>query len=415
MKTTTTVIIGAGQTGLAMSHQLSQRSIDHVLLERGEVANSWRKERWDSLTLLTPNWQARLPGYHYDGDNPDGYMNMPQVIDFLDGYAARVAAPVETNTTVRNVRSTDEGYRVSTDRDTWQCRSVVIASGACNIANVPGIASDLPTGIQSLTPMQYRSPDQLSDGGVLVVGASATGMQLAREIQMSGRPVTLAAGEHVRAPRTYRGRDIKWWMDACGILGMTYKEVDDIRRARRVPSLQLAGSPERATLDINALTALGVNVVGRFAGIRDNTALFSGSLGNVCALADLKMNRLLDSIDEWITDMAIDGRIGPAERYDETRIDANPRLDIDLKAEGFSTVLWATGYRPDYSWLDVPVLDRKGRMLHDGGVTEAPGLYVMGLPFLRRRKSTLIDGAGSDARDLAAHLATHIGSTNLAA
>ncbi|MEM9107013.1 MAG: pyridine nucleotide-disulfide oxidoreductase, partial [Pseudomonadota bacterium] len=179
--------------------------------------------------------------------------------------------------------------------------------------------------------------------------------------------------------------------------------------------LQLAGSPERSTLDINALGALGIDVVGRFASMRDDTALFSGSLGNVCALADLKMNRLLDTIDQWVRDFGMESRTDSVERFDATRIDQNPRLDINLKREGFDTVLWATGYRPDYSWLDVPVLDRKGRILHDGGVTHAPGLYVMGLPFLRRRKSTLIDGAGYDARDLARHLAAHIGGNSLAA
>ncbi|MEM9104462.1 MAG: NAD(P)-binding domain-containing protein, partial [Pseudomonadota bacterium] len=218
MKTVTTVIIGAGQAGLAMSHQLSQRSIDHVLLERGEVANSWRKERWDSLTLLTPNWQSRLPGYRYRGEDPDGYMNMPQLIKFLDGYAAHVEAPVETHTTVTNLRATDDGYLVTTNRESWRCRCVVIASGACNIANTPKLASALPDGMHSLTPMQYCNPDRMPDGRVLVVGASATGMQLAREIHMSGRQVTLAVGEHVRVPRTYRGRDIKWWMDVCGLL-----------------------------------------------------------------------------------------------------------------------------------------------------------------------------------------------------
>ncbi|MCP4318067.1 MAG: NAD(P)-binding domain-containing protein [Hyphomicrobiales bacterium] len=415
MKYATTVIIGAGQTGLAMSHQLSQRSIDHVLLERGEVANSWRKERWDSLTLLTPNWQARLPGYSYGGDNPDGYMDMPAVIDFLDGYARHVEAPVETNTTVENVRPSEDGYVVSTNRGKWRCRTLVIASGACNIANVPKLAADLPDGVESLTPMQYRNPDQLADGGVLVVGASATGMQLAKEIRQSGHDVILAAGEHVRAPRTYRGRDIKWWMDACGVLGMTYDEVDDIKRARRAPSLQLAGSPERSNLDMNALTQMGIDIVGRIAGMRDGKALFSGSLGNVCALADLKMNRLLDTIDEWITENGLTGEVGPAERFDDTKLPEKPRLELDLKASGVKTVLWATGFRPDYSWLEVPVLDRKGRMIHDGGVTDAPGLYVMGLPFLRRRKSTLIDGAGDDARDLAEHLGTFVGKRTMAA
>ncbi|MEX3009099.1 NAD(P)-binding domain-containing protein [Hoeflea sp. TYP-13] len=409
MNYATTVIIGAGQAGLAMSQQLSQRSIDHVLLERGEVANSWRKERWDSLTLLTPNWQSRLPGFRYTGNDPDGYMDMPAVIDFLDRYARFVEAPIETGTDVTTVRRTQGGYAVVTNRGEWRCRTLVIASGACNIANVPALAAELPGGIQSITPMQYRNPDQLADGGVLVVGASATGMQLAKEIRQTGRNVLLSAGEHVRAPRTYRGRDIKWWMDACGILSMRYDEVDDIKRARRVPSLQLAGSKDRSTLDMNALTESGIEIVGRLVGMRDARALFSGSLGNVCALADLKMNRLLDTIDEWISHNDLPGDIGPAQRFENTRIAKNPRLDLDLNKGGIKTVLWATGYHPDYSWLQVPVLDRKGRMLHDGGVTGAPGLYILGLPFLRRRNSTLIDGAGADARDLAEHLHAFLG------
>ena len=404
MQQVTTVIIGAGQSGLAFSKELADRSIDHVLIERGEVANTWRKERWDSLRLLTPNWQSRLPGYAYDGSEPDGYMDMTDVVRFLQGYADAIDAPVETGTTVTSVRPADGGYHVATDRGDWRCRALVLASGACNLATVPKVADDLPPGVASLTPVHYRNPDQLDEGGVMVVGASATGIQLAQEIQASGRPVTLCVGEHVRAPRLYRGRDIKWWMDATGVMDLHYSEVDDIRRARRVPSLQLVGTPERATLDLNALRRDGVEIVGRLAGLRDGQALFSGSLTNLCALADLKMNRLLDGFDEWVSANGRGGEFEPAHRFEPTRVDAEPRLAKDLADGSVKTVIWATGYRPDYSWLQVPVLDRKGRIRHDGGVAEAPGLYVMGLPFLRRRKSSFIDGAGDDARDLAAHL-----------
>ncbi|WP_419911738.1 NAD(P)-binding domain-containing protein [Hoeflea sp.] len=415
MNQTTTVIIGAGQSGLAISQQLTQRSIDHVLLERGDVANSWRTERWDSLRLLTPNWQSRLPGYQYDGPDPDAYMNMPEVIRFLDGYSRHIAAPVQTGTSVETVQRTDTGYRVKTNRGVWQCRTLVVATGACNIANVPKLAAQLPGKIDSVTPMQYRNPAQLADGRVLVVGASATGMQLAREIREAGHEVVLAAGEHVRVPRVYRGRDIKWWMDKCGLLDLRYDEVDDIRRARRVPSLQLAGSPDRTNLDINALSEQGIEIVGRLAGVNGNKLLFSGALGNICALADLKMNRLLDTIDAWIGENDPGSLATPAHRYEATRIASSPRLDIDVLAEGIKTIVWATGYRPDHSWLDVPVFDHKGRLLHDGGVTGAPGLYVMGLPFLRRRKSSLIDGAGDDAKDLAAHLHSYLNGRSLAA
>jgi putative flavoprotein involved in K+ transport len=407
-RTVTTVVIGAGHAGLAMSRYLTDRSIDHVLLERGEVGNSWRRERWDSLRLLTPNWQARLPGFRYRGTDPDGYMSMPEVIDFIDAYADTLSAPIETGTAVTSVRPQDDGYRVVTDRGDWRCRAVVLASGAFNVPLVPALSQAVPRSVAMVTSASYRNPAELEDGGVLVVGASATGLQLADEIHRSGRPVTLAAGGHVRMPRVYRGRDIQWWMDAAGLLDERYDEVDDIVRARRVPSPQLVGTPERSTLDLNSLTDRGVRLVGRLTGIRDGVAQFSGSLRNVCQLADLKMNRLLAGIDEWATRSGLADEVPEPERHAPTRVDDSPRLGLDLASGEIDTIVWATGYRPDYSWLDVPVLDRRGRIRHDGGVVDAPGMYVLGLPYLRRRKSSFIHGAEDDARDLSAHLARHL-------
>ena len=404
MRYATTVIIGAGQSGLGMSKHLTGYSIDHVLLERGEVANSWRKERWDSLRLLTPNWQSRLPGYRYSGPDPDGYMSMPEIVGYLKRYAQLTDAPVQAATLVTRVCRVDGGYRVETDQGQWRCRALVIASGACNIAVVPTISAGLPRSIVSMTPMEYRSPGHLPDGGVMIVGASATGVQLAKEISASGRHVILCAGEHIRLPRVYRGRDILWWMDVIGTMDMHYDEVDDLARVRRLPSLQLVGTPERETIDLNSLRKLGVEIVGRLVGLRDGKAQFSGSLANHCVLADLKMNRLLSSLDAWVTANSQDSLFDAPCRYEPTHLEPQTRLSIDLENGRVKTVIWATGYRPDYSWLDVPVLDRKGRIRHDGGVVQAPGLYVMGLPFLRRRKSSFIDGAGDDAADLAAHL-----------
>ena len=391
-----------------MSQCLTERSIEHVLIERGEVANSWKTERWDSLRLLTPNWQSRLPGFGYEGDDPDGYRSMPELIDFLDRYADVISAPVETGTTVTSVRKTDDGYLVATDRGDWSCKTVVLATGACNIPHVPAFADALPGSVETLTPMQYRNPDQLEEGGVLVVGASATGTQFADEIHRSGRPVTISAGEHIRAPRMYRGKDIQWWMDVAGVHDENYDEIEDIDRARKVPSLQLTGSAERTTLDLNALTDIGVKLVGRIAGINGSKAQFSGSLHNLCAMSDLKMNRLLDTFDEWASENDLDADVEPPHRLDSTRVDESPPLGLDLASGEIRTIIWATGYRPDYSWLEVPVLDRKGRIRHDGGVVDAPGMYLMGLQFLRRRKSALIDGAGDDARDLSAHLASYL-------
>jgi putative flavoprotein involved in K+ transport len=281
---------------------------------------------------------------------------------------------------------------------------LVIASGACNVPVVPALSAELPAKIINLTPFQYRAPDQLPPGGVMVVGASATGIQLAHEIRTSGRDVVLCVGEHVRLPRVYRGQDITRWMDAAGMMDVRYDQIDDIERARRLPSMQLIGTPERTTIDLNLLRAVGVEVVGRLVAVDGPKAKFSGSLANCCALADLKMNRLLESIDSWIVAEGLAERVDPQCRYEPTRLPPSSPLMLDLDARGIRTVIWATGFRPDYSWLDVPVLDSKGRLRHAGGVVTSPGMYVMGLPFMRRRKSSFIDGAGDDAADLSAHM-----------
>ena len=394
-----------------MSWWLAARSIDHVVLERGGIANTWRTERWPSLTLLTPNWQSRLPGFKYQGDDPDGFRTLPQTIAFLERYARLVSPPLRTHCRVTCVRRTPEGYEVATAQDTWHCKAVVLATGGFNIAQRPKLSEAVPAGVAQLTPVQYRDSQSLEPGGVLVVGAAATGAQLADEIQRSGRPVTLAVGEHVRAPRTYRGKDMQWWMDATGLNDERYDEVENLTRARSLPSFQLAGYPDRRNVDLNALSSLGVKLVGRLAGIRDGKAQFSGSLRNVCELADLKLNRLLNRIDEWAAENGAQDALDPPHRLEPTRVDASPPLGLDFERAGIRTIIWATGFRPDYSWLEVPVLDPKGNIRHEGGVvTEAPGLYVLGLTFLRRRKSSLIDGVGDDARDLSAHLAAHLGA-----
>jgi putative flavoprotein involved in K+ transport len=399
------VVVGAGHSGLAMSR----------VLERGEIANAWRRERWDSLRLLTPNWQSRLPGYRYAGPDPDGYMTSGEVAEFIGGYARVVGAPVRAGTTVTKLRAVDGGYVVETDRGAWRCRAAVLASGAHELPVVPEIAARLPSGIRTLTAKQYRNPAALDPGRVLVVGASATGLQLADEIRRSGRPVTIAAGEHIRMPRLYRGRDIQWWLDAVGILDERYDEVDDIVRARRVPSPQLVGSTERRTLDLNALIEQGVDVVGRLVGVDGTRLQFSGSLANHCTMADLKLNRLLERIDRWVDEHRVGDIVAAPERFAPTRVEATPRLVQDSAKEPIATVIWATGFRPDYSWLEVAALDTKGRLRHDGGVAAAPGLYALGLNFMRRRKSSYMHGAEDDVRDLSDHLVRHLHAAKSAA
>ena len=402
------VIIGAGHSGLAMSHFLAQAGVDHVVLERGEVANSWKNERWDSLRLLTPNWQARLPGYSYSGDDPDGYLSVEETIRFIEGYADFISTPVQTGAEVTSLTLRDSGYRVRTTRRDYECPCVVVASGACNLPNLPKFSELLPDSVESIHPLHYRNPDQLAQGGVLVVGASATGLQLADEIHQTGRPVILCVGEHVRLPRLYRGKDIQWWMEKSGVLNERYDEMDDLVRARNIPSPQLVGTPEKITLDLNSLTDKGVKLAGKLAGINQGNAQFSGALKNNCTLADLKMNRLLKTIDEWIAEQGLDEETDPPHRFEETRVEQSPPLLINLEKENIRTVLWATGYSPDYSWLEIPVFDRKSKIKHDGGIAEQPGLYVIGMTFLRRRKSSFIHGAEDDARDLCSHLVSYL-------
>jgi len=378
------------------------------VLERGEVANSWRRERWDSLRLLTPNWQSRLPAIRYEGPDPDGYMTMAEVTELIERFAKVSRAPVRTGVNVTLVRQVGDGYHVTTSRGEIHARTLVIASGACNEPSVPQFNDAVPASVDQLTPFDYRDPAQLPDGGVLVVGASATGVQLAAELRRSGRPVTLSVGEHLRMPRTYRGRDVLWWMDASGVWDQRYDELEDLTRARRLPSPQLVGTPERTALDHNALAAMGVELVGRWAAVRDGRALFSGGLRNVFSLADLKMERLLDTFDEWFKTDGFEAEVGPPERFAPTRVPESTRLQLDLRSGEIRAIVWATGFRPDYRWLDVPVVDTKGQLRHDGGVVDSPGVYALGLPVLRRRKSTFICGIEDDARDVIDHLTRYL-------
>jgi putative flavoprotein involved in K+ transport len=327
-----------------------------VVLERGEVAHSWRTERWDSLRLLTPNWLTRLPGFAYRGADPDGFMTGPRQ------------------------RPPDAGA----------------TGGAAARRRLPD-----PRRLQEPGPgPRRRRPGRRR---------SASGAQIADELLRHGHPVTIAVGEHVRVPRRYRGADMLWWMESAGVLDERYDEMDDLVRARSIPSMQLAGSPGGQPLDLNALTSRGARLVGRLSAIRDGRALFSGSLPNVCALADLKLGRLLDTIDAWVAEEGVEPP-EPPHRLAPTAVPSPPPLDLDLRSGEIRSVVWATGNRPDLSWLQLPVVGARGRLLHDGGVTAFPGLYLMGMPFLRRRKSTLIDGARADARELSAHLADHLDS-----
>ena len=273
---TNTVIIGAGHAGLALSRSLTDRGVEHVVLERGRLGERWRSARWDSFRLLTPAWMMRLPGQTYDGDRPDSFLTVPELLSYLGDYARSFDAPVHEMTTVTRVSHSRSGYRVTTDRGVWRCSNVVIATGYHSRPIVPAVAAGLPREVVQVNPATYRRPHQLPDGGVLVVGASSSGVQIADELVESGREVVLAVGSHTRLPRRYRGHDILWWLDRIGSLDRTIDEYPDPVAAQREPSLQLAGS-ERP-VDLGALHARGVRVAGRLIAAAAGEVRFADDL-----------------------------------------------------------------------------------------------------------------------------------------
>ena len=411
MQWTDTIIVGAGQAGLAMSRCLARRGIGHVVLERGRIAQRWRTERWDSLRLLSPNWMSRLPDWSYCGEDPDGFMTAAEFAQYLEDYARDLQMPVLEGTAVRSVRRAPGGYRVETTRGSWQARAVVIATGHCDVPAIPTFAGRLPGCAKQITTSNYRNPAQLPAGGVLVVGASATGVQIAEEVQRAGRPVTISVGRHTRLPRIYRGKDIWYWLERIGVLDERAASVRDLRRSRAEPSFQLVGSLDRHTLDLGVLRAAGVRIIGRTIGADGPVLRLLDDVTETTATAQQALERLLVRID------AVTGpKDFPPERdaARAVRLTSGP-VSLSLEAENIRSVIWAIGYRRDYRWLHVPVLDATGEIIHDGGITPSAGLFVIGLRFMRRRKSNFIDGVRADAEELAEMICSHLITTTLSA
>jgi len=403
VRTTDTLIIGGGQAGLAVSRCLTEFGHDHLVLERGRVAERWRSERWDSLRLLTPNWMTRLPGFAYDGPDPDGYMTAGEATRFFDRYADSFSAPVREGTTVRRLSADDDGFAVATDDGVFTSRNVVIATGWCDRPAIPAMANRLDGGIHQVSPSDYRRPSDLPPGNVLVVGASATGVQLADELRRDGREVTIAVGSHSRMPRTYRGMDVFWWLDQIGSFDRTIDDVPDTVSARFEPALQLVGRPDRQTLDLTTLQRAGVRLSGRLLGLDGRRARFDRNLWSVLASADRAMLRTLDRIDVAIERWGLADEVMPPDRPNAVA-PASVRDDLDLGAAGITSVVWATGFRRAYDWLDLPILDGRGEIMQRRGLTRLPGAYVLGQRFQHFRNSSFIDGVGRDASYVATHI-----------
>jgi len=389
---TETVVIGAGQAGLALSHHLTAAGHDHVVLERGRIGERWFTERWPGLRLLTPNWLNVLPGATPPPDR-DGFQPAREFAAGLAGYASSFGAPVREHEPVRLVTPVAGGYRVRTARRPWHARHVVVATGDCDRPRLPAAAGQAPPAVHALHAAGYTAPDALPRGPVLVVGAGPTGQQLALELANAGRRVVLAVGGHARMLRRYRGRDAFAWSTAMGLLHQDIDDVSDPRRARAARPLVLSGHGE---LDLDVLRAHGVELAGRLRGLDGTRAMFAGDLRETVAEADGRLVGLLDRID------AFAGGTPPAVRFRPIVVDGDGAGEIDVR--GFGAIVWATGYRRAYPWLRAGVLDARGQIVQRRGVTALPGLYVLGLRFQARRSSHFIGGVGHDAAELAATL-----------
>jgi putative flavoprotein involved in K+ transport len=407
-------VIGAGQAGLAVSRCLTDRDHDHVVVDRGRVAERWHSERWDSLRLLTPNWMTRLPGFSYTGPEPDGFMTAAETARFFQRYAASFAAPVMEHTDVLDVHHDGERFLVTTSEGALAARNVVIATGWCDRSAVPSGGRGLSPSIHQVVPAAYRNPDQLLPGGVLVVGASATGVQIAHELALAGRRVVVAVGSHQRMPRRYRGMDAFWWLDRLGLFDRTVDAIADVRAARAEPAFQMVGRPDHMTLDLPALQDLGVVLTGRFVGAQGTRVHLASDLAATTAEADQRLAALLARIDVSIERDGLAGEVLAPEPIRPVRLGPTP-VAIDLAAAGIGTVVWATGYRRHHPWLRLPVLGRDGEIRQRRGVTPVPGAYVLGQRLQHRRSSSFIDGVGLDAAVVADHIAARSATSALAA
>ena len=392
MSTVPVAVLGAGQAGLAVSRLLTGSGVEHVVLDRGRPAETWRARPWESLRLLTPNWMSRLPGWSYPGPDEHGFMTARGVAAYLSAYARSFAAPVVGGAELESVRPAAGGYRVDTAAGSWTARAVVVATGWCQSPAVPDVAGALDPGIAQQTAASYSSPAALPAGRVLVVGASASGVQLADELAAAGRDVVLAVGVHTRLPRTYRGLDILWWLAAMGVF-----DAETRPSGGPDPSLQLVGRPDRRDVDLPALQQRGVSLTGRVVSVEGSRVRFAPDLPGTTAAADARMSALLHRVDAYAHAVGLDDEIEPPPPpLPAARTDAAAG-ELDLAAAGFGAVLWATGYRRAYPWLHVPVLDAAGEIRHVRGHTAAPGLHVVGMRRQTRRSSTFLDGVRHDA------------------
>jgi putative flavoprotein involved in K+ transport len=401
------LVVGAGQAGVAMSEHLSRAGVPHLVLERDRVAERWRSQRWDSLVANGPAWHDRFPGLEFTGVAPDAFATKDQVADYFEAYAKQIAAPIRCGVEVTSVRRNEgrPGFHVETSDGSIDARFVVAATGPFQRPLVPALVPD-DVAVVQIHSSGYRNPEQLPAGAVLVVGAGSSGVQIADELRRAGRDVYLSVGPHDRPPRAYRGRDFTWWLGVLGLWDMQTPPAG----AEHV-TIAVSGVRGGHTVDFRALAADGVHLVGRTTAYDSGRVLFAPDLGASIADGDQKYLDLLEAADAYVARNGLDLPEEPAARVlrPEPGCVTEPQLELDLAGAGVTSVVWATGFATDYSWLQVDAFEPDGRPRHRRGVSSEPGVYFLGLPWLSRRGSSFIWGVWHDARYLADHLTTQRG------
>lgn len=399
-ETIDTLVIGGGQAGLTMSHRLKQRGLAHLVLERARIAERWRSERWDELKFQFPNWSVRLPEFPFPHDDADAFSDTGAIVRYLEAYAEFVAPPIRCGVAVTRLSQREGRFVAETTDGTISAKNVVVATGPYQRNIVPDVLHDHP--VFQVHAADYRNPEQLPPGAVLVAGAGASGAQIAEELQRAGRRIYLSISRHRRLPRRYRGRDLMWWLAEMRLDQMTPEE----RGSARLGPV-ISGAYGGRTIDFRNFAADGMILIGRIEAAQDGVLEIAPGLAESLHDGDLVYSTFLDTVDAYVKRRGLD----LPEDLDARTIVADPPCvtapltRLDLAAEGISSVIWATGYGVDFGWIDVPVLDERGDAVHHNGVSEVPGLYFLGLQWLSRMSSSFLSGVGDDAAVLAEHIA----------
>jgi len=406
-----TVIIGGGHAGLTMSYSLSQLGREHVILERGRVGERWRSERWDSFHFQFPNWTIELPGYKYQCDNPDDFAPGHEVVRFLDHYAALIKAPVRCGVTVTSLEhgSRPGRYLIHTQDETIEAANVVVATGPFQRPVIPPVSAQVPPDVFQVDSSKYRNPDQLPPGAVLVVGAGSSGCQIAEELIESGHKVYLSVGRHRRVPRRYCGQDFSWWSSAMGIMDQTVDRLPS-PEAKNWPSPLLTPANGGHDVDLRRMAAGGVTLLGRLQSVSGTRLIIAPDLKESLAKGDVWFTDYKKSVDDYVTKT---GMNVPEDRHSDEGVAepdeiSRPLLELDLKAAGITSIVWATGFRNDFGWVKLPIFNATGEPVHRRGVTSFPGIYFLGLRWLYKRKSffLIMAGPAEDAAYIAEHIKT---------